>query len=540
MNFTSTLIQQVIQHVFNAFGLFFTSTLKAPKQLTESHHDKGVPQHHWGHVIQKIQSSTVSSAKLALIALFATTPFIASGECVYNHQKLEVDLPPKPPQTVLLDQEIAMGPVSSIDSVTIDMGGSVYNLEYAYDLDVKLIAPDGQTFSLIQSWNVRFYAEIETGTYVFNGTAEQTLRESRFLGDSNFKLMSPGTYRAESWPTGSWETGNWRLYIVDTGYTQRNFGDGSWQRTLRTFNSITVDGTLDRSEDETFFSNNYEQYFGGPTNNIQETFNLGPVDYIRDIKLMGTHSRVRDLTLKLIAPNGDAFIAINEPETNANLGYVGDSLSEINYHYLFSVHGFHKVSSVLTLPDGQSTDYVIGHGNRQLESWPAIPEKGWEAGEWTLIYADATEGEGGWLKSLSVTGGLRVDPLTPWQSWLNDHFGTPDGSNDQADPDNDGRVNLAEYAFNLNPNDAADSHVHGLRIEATGGVPALIYRKNNGASDIRYHLEQTADLVSPNWQAAELEAETLLSEDGNAVELRAPTSTPTESKYFYRLRIELE
>jgi hypothetical protein len=348
--------------------------------------------------------------------------------------------------------------------------------------------------------------------------------------------MYPGTYRAESWPTGSWEAGNWRLYIQDSSYSRNSFSETA----KRIFNSITVDGTLDRSKDETFFSNTYEQYFDGPSNDIHETFNLGPVDYIRDIKLVATHSRVRDLTLKLIAPNGDSFIAINKPDTDANLGNVEDSLSEIRYHYLFSVHGVSTVSSALTLPDGQSTDYVIGHGNKQLESWPAIPENGWEAGEWTLIYADDTAGAGGWLKSLSVTGGLRADPLTPWQVWLNDHFGTPDGSNDQADPDNDGRVNLAEYAFNLNPNDAADSHVHGLRIEATDGVPALIYRKNNGASDIRYHLEQTADLVSPNWQAAELEAETLLSEEGNAVEMRAPTSTPTESKYFYRLRIELE
>jgi hypothetical protein len=478
------------------------------------------------------------SAKLALIALIATTPFIASGETVYNHhEKIEVTLLADVSQTVLLDQQIAMGPVSSIDSIRIDMGGPSHYVEYAYDLDVKLIAPDGQSFHLIQSRNYRIYAEIQTGIYTFNGTAEQTLYESRVEHDFH-RSMYPGTYRAESWPTGSWEAGNWRLYIYNTGFSHkaRDYGEPARKQ----FNSITVDGTLDRSKDETFFSNTYEQYFDGPSNDIHETFNLGPVDYIRDIKLVATHSRVRDLTLKLIAPNGDSFIAINKPDTDANLGNVEDSLSEIRYHYLFSVHGVSTVSSALTLPDGQSTDYVIGHGNKQLESWPAILENGWEAGEWTLIYADDTAGAGGWLKSLSVTGGLRADPLTPWQVWLNDHFGTPDGSNDQADPDNDGRVNLAEYAFNLNPNDAADSHVHGLRIEATDGVPALIYRKNNGASDIRYHLEQTADLVSPNWQAAELEAETLLSEEGNAVEMRAPTSTPTESKYFYRLRIELE
>jgi subtilisin-like proprotein convertase family protein len=507
MPLTLTLIKQAVRHGFKPLSLFFAPSI------------------------------TGLSAKLALIALIATTPFIASGETVYNHhEKIEVYLPYGAPYTVLLDQQIAMGPVSSIDSIRIDMEDLDYShLQFIYDLDVKLIAPDGQTFHLIKSRNLFTNSILNTGIYTFNGTAEQTLRESRVF-EGHLPTMYPGTYRAESWPTGSWEAGNWRLYIQDSSYSRNSFSETA----KRIFNSITVDGTLDRSKDETFFSNTYEQYFDGPSNDIHETFNLGPVDYIRDIKLVATHSRVRDLTLKLIAPNGDSFIAINKPDTDANLGNVEDSLSEIRYHYLFSVHGVSTVSSALTLPDGQSTDYVIGHGNKQLESWPAILENGWEAGEWTLIYADDTAGAGGWLKSLSVTGGLRADPLTPWQVWLNDHFGTPDGSNDQADPDNDGRVNLAEYAFNLNPNDAADSHVHGLRIEATDGVPALIYRKNNGASDIRYHLEQTADLVSPNWQAAELEAETLLSEEGNAVEMRAPTSTPTESKYFYRLRIELE
>jgi hypothetical protein len=78
LTLTLTLIKQAVRHGFKPLSLFF------------------------------VPSITGLSAQLALIALIATTPFIASGETIYNQKKLDVALPPKPPQTVLLDQQIAM------------------------------------------------------------------------------------------------------------------------------------------------------------------------------------------------------------------------------------------------------------------------------------------------------------------------------------------------------------------------------------------------------------------------------------------------
>lgn len=483
----------------------------------------------------------------ALLILMATAPFLAySEEVIYNyHERIDVHLPEDAPHTVVLDQEIAMGPVSSIDSVTVNVGSTSipeyinYNmmaLKCAHDLDINLIAPDGQIFHLYDSRDDRYRVEITSGAYTFNGTAEQTLYESR-IKEAFRDIMKPGTYRAESWPTGSWDAGNWRLYIFNTGYSQKL--DRSTTVT-RTFDSITVNGTLDRSNEKTFFSKTYDRLVTGVITNIEERFDLGPVDYIDTLTLVGTHARVRDLTFKLIAPDGQEFVAINKPDSDANLGNTDDSLDDIHYSYNFSVHGYYTVSSILDLPDGKNTDYVVGHGDKQFESWPIIPENGWDAGEWTIVYKDDVAGADGWLKSISLTGGLRPDPLTPWQVWLNAHFGNSDADQGLADPDNDGRINLAEYALNLDPNDASDSNVLSLRIEAPEGDPALIYRKNNDASDVGYHLEQTADLANPNWQPAELEPETLLNEDGSTVEMRAATSESADSKHFYRLRIELE
>jgi hypothetical protein len=57
---------------------------------------------------------------------------------------------------------------------------------------------------------------------------------------------------------------------------------------------------------------------------------------------------------------------------------------------------------------------------------------------------------------------------------------------------------------------------------------------------VDYRLEQTTDLSTPNWQAAELEAETLLNEEGNTLEFRATTSGSPADKRFYRIRVEAE
>jgi hypothetical protein len=57
---------------------------------------------------------------------------------------------------------------------------------------------------------------------------------------------------------------------------------------------------------------------------------------------------------------------------------------------------------------------------------------------------------------------------------------------------------------------------------------------------VDYCLEQTTDLSTTDWHPAELEAETLLNEEGNTLEFRATTSGSLADKRFYRIRVEAE
>ncbi|MDA0848432.1 MAG: SUMF1/EgtB/PvdO family nonheme iron enzyme [Verrucomicrobia bacterium] len=141
------------------------------------------------------------------------------------------------------------------------------------------------------------------------------------------------------------------------------------------------------------------------------------------------------------------------------------------------------------------------------------------------------------------TGFRVVQGMKAVERWRHGHFDgdyeTTAIAGNQADPDNDGVANLLEYAQNLDPNDGTDGAT-GLGIETSGGAPSLLYRKNTDATDVNYQIEQTDDLSAPNWQAAELGAQTIINEAGNTLELRAPTTGSAASERFYRIRVEQE
>jgi formylglycine-generating enzyme required for sulfatase activity len=150
----------------------------------------------------------------------------------------------------------------------------------------------------------------------------------------------------------------------------------------------------------------------------------------------------------------------------------------------------------------------------------------------TILLSEASD------RGFRVVQGMKA--VERWRhGHFNDDYETSAISGHEADPDKDGVINLLEYAQNLDPNDGADAHA-GLGIEASGGVTALLYRKNSDAPDVDYRLEQTTDLSTTDWQPAELEAETLLNEEGNTLEFRATTSGSLADKRFYRIRVEAE
>lgn len=136
-----------------------------------------------------------------------------------------------------------------------------------------------------------------------------------------------------------------------------------------------------------------------------------------------------------------------------------------------------------------------------------------------------------------------VQGMKAIERWRHGHFDddyeTTEISGHEADPDTDGMNNLLEYAQNLDPNDGSDVHA-GLKVETSAGATALRFRKNKDAPDVNYQIQQTDDLSAPNWQAAELGAQTIVNEAGNTLELSAPTTGSAASERFYRVRVEVK
>ena len=94
-----------------------------------------------------------------------------------------------------------------------------------------------------------------------------------------------------------------------------------------------------------------------------------------------------------------------------------------------------------------------------------------------------------------------VQPLT-YQSWAAGHGLTGAATNVLADPDNDGVVNLMEYAFNLSPEVADQSalpQIH-LQTQTVNGQPGTYltvqFPRQLGTSNLTYILQGSSDLIS--------------------------------------------
>jgi len=140
-----------------------------------------------------------------------------------------------------------------------------------------------------------------------------------------------------------------------------------------------------------------------------------------------------------------------------------------------------------------------------------------------------------------------ITPAEAYAAWAAGYgLADPGGTGAmEADPDGDGRSNLAEYAMGGNPVDGNDAgHVPLARQVAAGGTNWLEHvhfeRADKADLGLGYHLECGPNLINPDWTDSQIEfvGSGPFNADFDAVTNRIPTDLG--GSHFIRLRVELQ
>lgn len=136
---------------------------------------------------------------------------------------------------------------------------------------------------------------------------------------------------------------------------------------------------------------------------------------------------------------------------------------------------------------------------------------------------------------------LQVDPASSRQKWLQQYFGNSSevvDSADMADPDGDGRSNLHEFAFGLNPKSAADTNGYmGVQNVNGAGVRAVFNRlKDFTSSGLVYQTEFSSNLN--DWHTSS-DTPVVISDDGTLqkVSLTFPVLPDGNQSRFFRVKV---
>lgn len=168
----------------------------------------------------------------------------------------------------------------------------------------------------------------------------------------------------------------------------------------------------------------------------------------------------------------------------------------------------------------------------------------------TIVLAPGGLTNGTYQATLRITTSDPVNPefdipltmdVSPIAAWRQSHFGRSDNGGeaaDTADPDNDGLINILEYAFNTSPL-VPDQNPVSWKI--TEGSLVLTFKRPHPApGDISYLIDTTDNLVSGPWRSgASVLAQTILDNgDGTeTVTIRDLVSTNLAAEHYIRLRI---
>jgi hypothetical protein len=120
-----------------------------------------------------------------------------------------------------------------------------------------------------------------------------------------------------------------------------------------------------------------------------------------------------------------------------------------------------------------------------------------------------------------------------YNTWKGRNFPTNAAAGSpELDPDSDTRVNLLEYAIGSNPNVAESNRYWQLSL--TNDSLIFSITKGPGVKDVRYEIEGSTSLTSPNWSTSSV---TVLKNDSSVIEGRY---SELASNAFLRLKLSLQ
>jgi hypothetical protein len=151
--------------------------------------------------------------------------------------------------------------------------------------------------------------------------------------------------------------------------------------------------------------------------------------------------------------------------------------------------------------------------------------------------------EGVWYDNVLLT--VEQDsPLIDWRATQLESATSTGDAADTADPDQDGVVNLAEYALGGDPNTPNTANIP--KAVNRNGVASITFQADSSKADIIYTVQGSPDLSSDSWQdiakvelggqCQPIEGRSTVTDTGNGVrmvEVQISPSNPTKS--FYRL-----
>ena len=214
-------------------------------------------------------------------------------------------------------------------------------------------------------------------------------------------------------------------------------------------------------------------------------------------------------------------------------------------HALLTVNVDHSYRGdlviTLTSPSGTVSRFSQAHDdpNDDYSNYTMLSVRHWGEmanGQWTLNVSDASPGDTGKLLAASLKV-LGTDPVAPtgYDAWVLNRFAPASASDlqvagEHADPDNDRRPNLLEYALESDPL-VADLGT-GIETEESGQELNVSYLADLGKPDITYALKMSSDLT--NWGYVD----TFVSGVNGSQETRKANVTFAEpDRLFFQLEV---